>query len=102
MRENRTHGSEGGDGESRLRPLSEASCQFVAQIVPHMHFLRRSRSIRIFEIPSFVNFVSFVVNQIRLMRLSLCRFWWVRLARAVLQLNRDASVGPTDQLTVSG
>ena len=23
MRENRTHGSEGGDGESRFRPLSE-------------------------------------------------------------------------------
>ena len=23
MRENRTHGSEGGDGESRFRPLSD-------------------------------------------------------------------------------
>ena len=34
MRENRTHGSEGGDGESRLRPLSEASFRFGPQIVP--------------------------------------------------------------------
>ena len=25
MRENRTHGSEGGDGESRFRPLSDES-----------------------------------------------------------------------------
>ena len=29
MRENRTHGSEGGDGESRSRPLSSVSIALV-------------------------------------------------------------------------
>jgi hypothetical protein len=28
VRENRTHGSEGGDGESRFRPLSNAAFSF--------------------------------------------------------------------------
>ena len=33
MRENRTHGSEGGDGESRFRPLSEQRVVIDAQII---------------------------------------------------------------------
>ena len=33
MRENRTHGSEGGDGESRFRPLSEQRLIIDAQII---------------------------------------------------------------------
>ena len=41
MRENRTHGSEGGDGESRLRPLSEGSCQFITQILPAHVFSKK-------------------------------------------------------------
>ena len=37
MRENRTHGSEGGDGESRSRPLSSVSIALViyADLVSH-------------------------------------------------------------------
>ena len=35
MRENRTHGSEGGDGESRSRPLSfELCCDLLSHALP--------------------------------------------------------------------
>ena len=40
MRENRTHGSEGGDGESRSRPLSDPGGLFVlnlAQVLSKEH-----------------------------------------------------------------
>jgi hypothetical protein len=34
VRENRTHGSEGGDGESRFRPLSELISRTEADLGP--------------------------------------------------------------------
>jgi len=83
VRENRTHGSEGGDGESRLRPLSdlvggqlawipafagmtEPWRVFVVHIIPHMYFRRRTRSTRSSECQfseTFVSFVNFVVRK---------------------------------------
>jgi len=41
VRENRTHGSEGGDGESRSRPLSLRNCwSFTAALKILVGFLK--------------------------------------------------------------
>ena len=69
MRENRTHGSEGGDGESRLRPLSKPSCQIIAWILPADVFskedTKRTKFGDCFIRTPFVSFVIFVVKEIR-------------------------------------
>jgi hypothetical protein len=83
VRENRTHGSEGGDGESRFRPLSAASCQLVAQIVPTHVFSKEALRARRSEQLVFEPFVYFVVNAI---------LPGLRLQRAMLLKKPDFSI----------